>query len=102
MRGHWAYLFGGGLGLAMLALVAGLQVRTVAASPQSLVQDATAGVNRSLKGDRLALPTMSMSAKPTDRQGSQVKRGRLPDGCEAAVSAMTRSSLAQTPGRCIS
>jgi hypothetical protein len=102
MRGHWAYLFGSGLGLAMLALVAGLQVRTVAASPQSLVQDATAGVNRSLKGDRLDLPTMSMSAKPTDRQGSQAKRGRLPDGCEAAVSAMTRSSLAQTPGRCIS
>jgi hypothetical protein len=107
MRGHWAYLFGGGLGLAilglaMLALVAGLQVRTVAASPQSLVQDATVGVDRSLKGDRLALPTMSMSAKPTDRQGSQAKRGRLPDGCEAAVSAMTRSSLAQTPGRCIS
>jgi hypothetical protein len=100
MRGHWAYLFGGGLGLAMLALVAGPQVRTVAASPQSIVQDATAGVNRSLKGDRLALP--SMSAKPTDRQGSQAKRGRLPDGCEAAVSAMTRSSLAQTPGRCIS
>jgi hypothetical protein len=84
------------------AVVAGLQVRTVAASPQSLVQEATAGVDRSLKGDRLALPTMSMSAKPTDRQGSQAKRGRLPDGCEAAVSAMTRSSLAQTPGRCIS
>jgi hypothetical protein len=100
MRGHLAYLFGGGLGLAMLALVAGLQVRTVAASPQSLVQDAATGVNRTLKGDRLDLSTMS--AKPTDRQGSGTERGRLPDGCEAAVSAMTRSSLAQTPGRCIS
>jgi hypothetical protein len=100
MRGHRAYLLGSGLGLAMLALIAGLQVRTVAASPQSLVQDVTTGVNRSLKGDRLALPTMS--AKPTDRQDSQAAHGRLPDGCEATVSAMTRSSLAQTPGRCIS
>jgi hypothetical protein len=96
MRGHWTYLFGGGLGLAMLALIAGLQVRTVAASPESLVQDAATGVNRSLKGDRLD------RVKPTDRQGSEAARGRLPDGCEAAVSAMTRSSLAQTPGRCIS
>jgi hypothetical protein len=96
MRGHWTYLFGGGLGLAMLALIAGLQVRTVAASPESLVQDAATGVNRSLKGDRLD------RVKPTDRQGSEAAGGRLPDGCEAAVSAMTRSSLAQTPGRCIS
>lgn len=96
MREHWTYLFGSGLAVAMLAFVAGLQVPTVAASRQSLVQDATQ-VNRSLKGDRL--PTMSA---PTVLQGFQAPREKLPDGCEATVSAMTRSSLAQTPGRCIS
>ena len=100
MRGHWAYLFGSGLGLAILALVAGLQVRTVAASPQDSMQNASTAVNRTLKGDRLMLP--AMSGKPADRQGLQAPREKLPDGCEAAVSAMTRSSLAQTAGRCIS
>src|SRR5260370_889517 len=49
MRRHSAYLFGAGLALPMLALVAGLQVPTVAASPQN----ATIDVNRALKGDRL-------------------------------------------------
>jgi hypothetical protein len=98
MPRHGAYLFGSGLALAMLALIAGLQVPTVAASPQ----DATIEVNRTLKGDRL--PATATSGKPADLQGWQVPREnpKLPDGCEAAVSAMTRSSLAQTPGRCIS
>ena len=103
MRGHWAYLFGSGLGLAMLASVAGLQVRTVAASPKVAIQDAAqygaTAVNRTLKGDRLMLPA---SEKPTNRQGFQAPRQKLPDGCEATVSPMTRSSLAQTAGRCIS
>jgi hypothetical protein len=104
MRGHWAYLVGSGLGLAMLALIAGLQVRTVAASPQfgaqDAARDATIAVNRALKGDRL----MPLPTGGTDRQGLQAPRAnpKLPDGCEAAVSQMTRSSLAQTPGRCIS
>jgi hypothetical protein len=106
MRGHWAYLFGGGLGLVMLALAAGLQAGTVAASPQSDIQvatrDATMAVNRTLKGDRLVLP--ATSGKPADGQSVQNPQAKpkLPDGCEAAVSAMTRSSLAQTAGRCIS
>jgi hypothetical protein len=96
MRTHRAYLFGVGLALPMLALVAGLQVPSVAASPQSAVTD----VNRTLKGDRLPAVT---SGNP-DRQGWQTRQPapKLPDGCEATVSAMTRSSLAQTPGRCIS
>jgi hypothetical protein len=97
MRTHRAYLFGVGLALPMLALIAGLQVPSVAASPQPAATD----VNRSLKGDRLP---SELSGGPADRQGLQAPRPapRLPDGCEATVSAMTRSSLAQTPGRCIS
>jgi hypothetical protein len=100
MRQRSAYLFGIGLALPMLALVAGLQVPTVAASPQN----ATSDVNRVLKGDRLPSIHPTTDGKPADLQGWQAPRAnpKLPDGCEAAVSAMTRSSLAQTPGRCIS
>ena len=96
MRRQSAYLFGIGLALPVLALVAGLQVPTVAASPQNATMD----VNRTLKGDRLP----ATSGNPADLQSWQAPRAnpKLPDGCEAAVSAMTRSSLAQTPGRCIS
>ena len=100
MRIHRAYLFGIGLALPLLALVAGLQVPTVAASPQY----PTADVNRSLKGDRLPPVLPAAAGKPAGLQGWQAPRPnpKLPDGCEAPVSAMSRSSLAQTPGRCIS
>ena len=85
-----------GLALPLLALAADLEVATVAASPQK----AATNVNRALKGDRLPLvaPTDSASTTPVLRAPAP----RLPDGCEAAVSAMTRSSLAHTPARCIS
>jgi hypothetical protein len=100
MRAHRAYLFGVGLALPILALVAGLQVESVAASPQKVTTKATTDVNRVLKGDRLIPATDGESA---EREGWQAPaRPRLPDGCESTVSAMTRSSLAQTPGRCIS
>jgi hypothetical protein len=95
MRRHSAYLFGIALALPMLALVAGLQVPKVAASPQSPATD----VNRALKGDRL--PAAATNGNPANLQAPRATP-KLPDGCEAAVSAMTRSSLAQTPGRCIS
>jgi hypothetical protein len=96
MGTHRAYLFGVGLALPVLALVAGLQVPSVAASPQAT------DVNRSLKGDRL--PSNLTGGRPAELQGWQAPRPSpsLPDGCEATVSAMTRSSLAKTPGRCIS
>ena len=98
MRTHRAYLFGVGLALPILALVAGLQVQTVAASPQKITtQKSTTDVNRILKGDRLIPATEGESA-----ERERLQAPRLPDGCEATVSAMTRSSLAQTPGRCIS
>jgi hypothetical protein len=100
MRRHSAYLFGIGLALPLLALVAGLQVPTVAASPQNPMTD----VNRVLKGDRLPPAFPATAGKPAELQGLQAPRPdpRLPDGCEAPVSAMSRSPLAQTPGRCIS
>ena len=96
MSRHSPYLFGVGLALPILALVAGLQVPTVAASPGP-----TTEVNRTLKGDRLPSVLPATSADPTELQGRRAPP-TLPDGCEATVSAMTRSPLAQMPGRCIS
>ena len=100
MSRHSPYLFGVGLALPMLALVAGLQVPTVAASPQNpTTQNPTNNVNRALKGNRLPVP--ATNANPFSLRAPRAIP-KLPDGCEATVSAMTRSSLAQTPGRCIS
>src|ERR1700681_1018882 len=98
MHNRSAYLFGVGLALPLLALVAGLQVPTVAASPQNAATE----VNRILKGDRLLSVLPVTSGKPADLRGWPAPRTnpKLPDGCEATVSAMTRSPLAQTPGRC--
>ena len=81
--------------------MAGLQVQSVAASPQNIgTQKSTTDVNRVLKGDRLMPAANSESAE--HRVWQAPAHPRLPDGCESTVSAMTRSSLAQTPGRCIS
>jgi hypothetical protein len=91
------YLFGVGLALPLLALVAGLQGPSVAASPHTPTTD----VNRTLKGDRLPSMLPGTNASPSGRT-SPAANPKLLDGCEATVSAMTRSSLAQTPGRCIS
>jgi hypothetical protein len=105
MRKNSPYLFGVGLALPLLALVAGMQVPTVAASPShqdaTSRQDATMTVNRSLKGDRLPSSAPATDGQAIERQAPRAIP-RLPDGCEAAVSAMSRSSLAHTPGRCIS
>jgi len=97
MSRHSPYLFGVGLALPLLALVAGLQVPSVAAAPHT----PTTEVNRTLKGDRLPSMLPGTNADPSGRT-SPAAAPRLPDGCEATVSAMTRSPLAQTPGRCIS
>lgn len=108
MRPHRAYLIGAALGLATLALAAATQVLPVAASPHPVTSGQAmnhpppamngAAMNRALKGDRLP------AAAPTQAQGQKAAppQPRLPEGCEASVSAMTRSLLAQTPARCLS
>jgi len=99
MRAHRAYLLGCGLALPLLALAAGLQAATVTASPPKFATD----VNRALKGDRLPAVTPAGDAN-SSAPGFKAPPAhpRLPEGCEAAVSAMTQSSLARTPARCIS
>jgi len=101
MRPHRAYLLGAALGLATLALAGVPQVLPVAASPHAGTAGAAGAgpaMNRALKGDRL--PGLA----PGEAQGRKAPaaRPRLPEGCETAVSAMTRSDLAQTPSRCLS
>ena len=101
MRPHRAYLLGAALGLATLSLAAGPQVLPVAASPQAGASGSVwpgSAMNRTLKGDRL--PGLA-PGEAQDRK-APAARPRLPEGCEAAVSAMTRSDLAQTPARCLS
>jgi len=107
MRPHRAYLLGATLGLATLALTAATQVLPISASPHATTSGQVnrplpdmnrALMNRALKSDRLP------AAVPTEAQGRKAPavQPRLPEGCEASVSAMTRSPLAQTPARCLS
>jgi hypothetical protein len=95
MRAHRAYLLGGILGLAILAAGAGLQALPVAASPHNSAK--AVELNRALKGDRL--PAVAPAG---ETESLPAARPRLPEGCEASVSSMTRSSLAHTPARCLS
>jgi F0F1-type ATP synthase membrane subunit c/vacuolar-type H+-ATPase subunit K len=103
MRAQRAYLAGCGLAVALASLAAGLHVPMVGASPQqasaqqSSPQLSMTNVNRTLMGDRLPLVAPVGNAKTVPSSSP-----RLPEGCEAAVSAMTRSSLARTPARCLS
>ena len=57
-----------------------------------------------LKADRLPPSLPATAANPSHLEGRQAPRTspKLPDGCEATVSVMTQSPLAQTAGRCIS
>ena len=95
MRSHRAYILGGVLGLAILAADASLQALAVAASTHSGA--AGMDLNRALKGDRFPA-----AAPAGETQSLPAARPRLPEGCEASVSSMTRSSLAHTPARCLS
>ena len=93
MRRFFQYLVRGlGLALATVGVATGLDAISAVASPQVA---AVVAVDRSLKGDRLAAPV-----RPVQLQLQNLPR--LPDGCEAIVSTITRSSLARLAGRCVS
>ena len=103
MRKHSAYLFGIGLALPMLALVAGLQVPIVAASPQNPTTD----INRTLKGDRMqTVPSKSRNAVngPLEIKAPQSPAAlpELLDGCEPVISSIGQTPLAKIAGRCVS
>jgi hypothetical protein len=78
--------------LAMLYCLLGVEVTPATARAP---QFEPINVNRVLKGDRLPV---TISAKP----GKMRTQSILPEGCEAIVSAIIRSPLAQIAGRCVS
>jgi hypothetical protein len=87
------------LGFGLLALVSALQTVPVAAATRTAPHVNATIVDRTLKGDRLPVDAASGAAGARTPAGGN---SRMPEGCEATVSAMTQSPLAHTPGRCIS
>jgi len=79
--------------LAVLSSVILVQVTSATPRMQQLDQ---ASVNRTLKGDRQ--PAIASRATPMQVEIPAV----LPDGCEAILSVITRSPLAQIARRCVS
>jgi hypothetical protein len=81
---------------ALALLYCLLAVEVTPATARAPQQVEPANVNRVLKGDRL--PVTASRATPIKVQASE----KLPAGCEAIVSAIIRSPLAQIAGRCVS
>lgn len=94
-----------GAALGIASFLVGLEVSATTAAPWFEVSPA--GMNRTLKGDRLPVPAMSRNAGDGP---VEIKTPRaippavpqLPIGCEAVVSAIGQPPLARIPGRCIS
>ncbi len=106
MRPHQAYLVGGFLGVAILAVGAGLRVLPVAASSAPIqaasihAGTAAPNLNRARKGDRL--PDAAAPVGQAQPLKAKPQQPRLPEGCEASVSSISHSPLAQTPADCLS
>jgi hypothetical protein len=103
MRRNSGYLVGcGGAVLAIATFLVGLEVSSTTAAP-SIARTAPM-VNRTLKSDRMPLAsTKSRNAVNGPAvPPAPAPKPRLLDGCEAVVSAIGHSPLAQVPGRCVS
>jgi len=92
-RGSGFILVASSLVLAVLSSVILVQVTSATPRVQQLDQPS---VNRTLKGDRQ--PAIASRATPMKVEIPAV----LPDGCEAILSVITRSPLAQIARRCVS
>ncbi len=89
------YLVGLGGAMAMLGLIATLEVEVAAA--RGGVEPPP--VNRVLKGDRLLPISGVSSTRPLAPRAGETK---LPDGCHATFSVRNNAFSAEVPGRCIS
>jgi hypothetical protein len=103
---HSRYLFAcTGVAFAIASFLIGLEVSATTAA--TTADPGPAGINRTLKGDRLLLvPGKSRNAVngPTE-----IKTPRAPmptpqllDGCEPMVSTIGQPPLARVAGRCLS
>ena len=89
------YLVGFGGAVAMLAVIASLEVEVAAARGGVEL----APVNRTFKGDRLLPSSGVSSARPLAPRAGEPK---LPDECHATFSARNNAFSAEVAGRCIS
>jgi hypothetical protein len=90
MRVRWSYCLGG-IGLAALSLVVGLEVEIATARPGSV----STTIDRTFKGDRL--PTMRPDIRPVRPSVAPAGQPKLPTGCESSVSTIRSSPVI---GRC--
>jgi len=91
--------------LAAASIITGLGMSDLTA--RTVVDPFGQTVNRALKGDRLPLKPVSRSDvenQPIDFRTPRTWTPdlKLPDGCEAMVSSIANSELAQIAGRCVS
>ena len=88
MRVRWSYCLGG-IGLAALSLVVGLEVEIATARPGSV----STTIDRTFKGDRLG-PTFRPDFRPSVTPAGAP---RVPTGCESSVSTIRNAPVI---GRC--
>ena len=82
MRVRWSYCLGG-IGLAAVSLVIGLEVGRATVLTGSTASTAST-IDRSFKGDRLT-PAANPGVRPSTSPNGQPK---LPDGCESSASTI--------------
>jgi len=103
MLRHSRFIVGcAGAAFAVASFFIGLEVSATTAAPA--FDRSAPMVNRMLKSDRLPLiPAKSRNAVngPVEMK-APVPKPQLLDGCEAVVSQIGQSPLAQIPGRCVS
>jgi hypothetical protein len=87
------YVVGFGAAVAMVSLIAGLEVEVAVA--RTTVQPMP--VNRILKGDRLPVAPITRTGPAQTR----VDEPKLPDGCHAAFSASKNRFSSEVAGRCL-
>jgi hypothetical protein len=96
-----------GSALAMIAFaglkVSATPVSAAAVSTFSVSEQASQSSNRAAKGDRSPLlRTLTSDHSVTSVARDIVVLPELPDGCEAVISSIGNSPLAQVAGSCVS
>jgi hypothetical protein len=95
-----------GVVLGLASFLVGLEVSATTAAPW--IDHSPAGMNRTLKGDRLPLPgdrSRNAGNGPVETKAPRsapTPAPELPVGCEPVVSAIGQPPLARIPGRCVS
>lgn len=88
-------------GLAVAIVAADHVVAHGSATPPD--QKPTIVVNRALKGDRapVAAPLIPVTVVPKRENKADEPAVRMPEGCEAAVSPLSKAAQGAPPARCL-